>query len=100
MRVRWTPEASSNLKEIVLYIAKDSPAAASRAAEDIFRGIEQLPAFPRRGRPGREPGTRELVLFPSPYLAVYRVKGSVIEILRIWHGAQDRERSPRSGSDI
>ena len=32
----------------------------------------------------------ELVLFPLPYVAVYRVKESTIEILHIWHGAQNR----------
>jgi toxin ParE1/3/4 len=53
--------------------------------------IEQLHAFPRRGRVGREEGTRELVLSLLPYIVVYRVRESAVEILQIWHAAQDRE---------
>jgi len=53
--------------------------------------IEQLHAFPRRGRVGREEGTRELVLSLLPHIVVYRVRESAVEILQIWHAAQDRE---------
>lgn len=46
--------------------------------------------FPRRGRPGRQKNTRELVAMP-PYIIVYRVTGTeTVTILRIWHFAQDR----------
>jgi toxin ParE1/3/4 len=46
--------------------------------------------FPYRGRPGRQAGTRELVVMP-PYLIVYRVSGTeAVMILRVWHAAQDR----------
>jgi toxin ParE1/3/4 len=45
-------------------------------------------SFPRRGRPGKKEGTRELVLTSLPYLVAYRIRGEVIEFLRILHGAQ------------
>jgi plasmid stabilization system protein ParE len=32
--------------------------------------------------------TRELVIPGLPYLAVYRLKGDVIEVSRVLHGAQ------------
>ena len=56
----------------------------------IYERIEELTAFPNRGRIGRRPGTRELVLTPLPFIAVYRVKDSTVEILQIRHGAQNR----------
>jgi toxin ParE1/3/4 len=90
MDIRWTPEASSSLEHISLHIAEDNPEAALRTVRTIFERIEYLVAFPRRGRVGREEGTRELVLSPLPYIAVYRVTDSTVEILQIWHGAQDR----------
>lgn len=46
--------------------------------------------MPNRGRIGREDGTRELVISGLPYIAVYRIKGEAIEVLHIYHGAQDR----------
>ncbi len=47
-----------------------------------------LPTFPYRGRPGKKEGTREIVLFPLPYIVVYQITGDVIHIARILHGAQ------------
>jgi len=46
--------------------------------------------FPNRGRQGRVEGTRELVLAPLPFIVVYRVKTDAVEIVRVYHGAQDR----------
>ena len=43
------------------------------------------------GRLGEEPGTRELAI-ESTFVVPYRVREEVIEIIRIWHGAQDRSR--------
>jgi plasmid stabilization system protein ParE len=90
MDIRWTPEANSNLEQIGLRIARDNPEAALKTIGIIFERIEQLTIFPHRGRSGRDPGTRELVLAPLPYVAVYRVTDSVVEVLHIWHGAQSR----------
>jgi len=90
MEVRWTPEASSRLELIKRRIENDSPEAALRTVVAIFESIEKLSSFPYRCRVVREPGTRELVIPGLPYIAVYRVRESVIEILQIWHGAQSR----------
>ena len=38
-------------------------------------------------RPGRVPGTRELVAHPN-YIVVYRVKGNQVEIVSILHARQ------------
>lgn len=34
--------------------------------------------------------TRETLFLPTPYVAVYRVKEQTIEVMRIYHSAQDR----------
>jgi plasmid stabilization system protein ParE len=49
-----------------------------------------LRSSPYRSRAGREEGTRELILPRLPYIVVYRVKEIDIEILHIYHGAQNR----------
>jgi len=89
MDIRWTTDASADLEHISIRIAKDNPEAALKTARTIFQRIEQLVTFPHSGRIGREEGTRELVFSPLPYIAVYRLQESTIEILHIWHGAQD-----------
>jgi toxin ParE1/3/4 len=86
-RIRWTPEASGQLEASVKYIEQDNPDAARRVAQAVLDRIEQLARFPDIGRPGEVRGTRELVR--SPYVIVYRYNDEIVEILYIWHGAQD-----------
>jgi toxin ParE1/3/4 len=47
-----------------------------------------LTHFRTAGRPGRVEGTRELVLAPLPFVAVYEVLENEVQVLRILHGAQ------------
>jgi len=90
MRIRWTAPGAQDLYTIASYIRRDNPEAARNVAKRIYDTCSSLIHAPSRGRTGKEPDTRELVLSPLPYIAVYRVRESVIEILRIWHGAQQR----------
>jgi addiction module RelE/StbE family toxin len=89
MQIRWTKPASSDLFNIVRRIQQDNPAAAARIAAAIYDGCGKLSEFPRLGRPGRVEGTRELVCPPLPYVVVYRVQEPCVEILRVYHGAQN-----------
>lgn len=89
MRIRWTPSAVGDLIQISDYISEhDGAALARRVALTIYEGINSLVRFPHLGRVGRKSGTRELPLHGLPYLAVYRVRSEVVEIIRILHGAQ------------
>jgi toxin ParE1/3/4 len=74
------------------YIAQENPGAAFRLDEEIELQVRQLRDHPMMGRPGRQPGTRELVIGRTPFIAVYRVTRSRVEILRILHGAQQWPR--------
>lgn len=89
MRLRWTTPAAQDLYKIVRHIQKDNREAAAKVAGILFDGCATLRQFPRRGRKGRIEGTRELVFSGLPYIAVYRIQDQDLEILRIYHGAQD-----------
>ena len=89
MQVRWSPEAADDLERIVRRIRKDNPAAARDVANTVYKGVASLKDFPRRGRAGRIEGSRELVFAPLPYIAVYRIAGQIVEVSRLYHGAQD-----------
>ena len=89
MLIRWTKPAADDLTRICDYTQEHFGAAqARRAALAIYDGAESLKTHPNRGRPGRKPSTRELVVLGLPFLIVYRVGQSVIVINRILHGAQ------------
>ena len=88
MRVRWTSDAADDLERISDYIAEDRSETARRIALDIVRSVDALETFPNRGRPGRVEDTRELVLAPLPFIAVYEVGEQEVKVLRLLHGAQ------------
>ena len=88
MRVWGLRRALANLDEEGEYIAKEDPAAAGRVVARILSAVELLKGNPAMGRPGRVPGTRELVVTETPYLVPYRVREGIVEILRVFHGAR------------
>lgn len=85
MRVRWLRTALRNLDEEASYIAADNPVAARRVVERVLAAIAQLTDHPGLGRPGRVPGTRELLVPKTRYVVPYRVRGDAVEILRVFH---------------
>lgn len=89
MRIRWTPAAAADLQHISDYLKDHHPKYQEPSLHRIYSSIQSLKEWPYRGRAGREEGTRELLFLPLPYIAVYRVKEQSIEVLRIYHGAQD-----------
>ena len=92
MRLVWTARASANLEEIADYIARDSPEAAARVTRLILSSVAHLGEHPHLGKPGRVPGTRELVIARSPYIAASRIKHGNVEILAVRHGARNWPR--------
>jgi len=87
MLVRWTTLASDDLTRITPRIRQDNPAAARKVAKTLYDSGMSLETMPDLGRSGRIAGTREFVL--APFILVYRVKEDAVEILRIYHSAQD-----------
>lgn len=90
MPVKWLRRALLNLGAEAEYVARDDPAATERVVTRIVEATEQLRKHPAMGRPGRVLGTRELVVTGTPYIVPYRVRGRVIELLRVFHGARRR----------
>jgi toxin ParE1/3/4 len=88
VQVRWLRAALANLEAEADYIACDNPAAAARTVARISDAVDKLAAMPARGRPGRVPGTRELVVPGTPYIIPYRVRRGAVEILRVFHGTR------------
>jgi toxin ParE1/3/4 len=85
----WSPEAIADIASLRDYIEQDDPAAAQRVALHIVRNVETLLSrHPEMGRPGRVPGTRELVIPRTPFIVPYRLQGDTIQVLRVFHGAR------------
>ena len=51
----------------------------------VLAGVGLLAEQPGLGRPGRVPGTRELLVPKTRYIAPYRGCDDTVEILRVFH---------------
>jgi toxin ParE1/3/4 len=87
MEIRWTRQALQNLDAIAAYIALDNPNRAVTFISEIKDKTQLLAQFPAIGRPGRVPGTRELVVHEN-YVLPYRVKDDIVQIIRVHHVAR------------
>lgn len=88
MLIKWTRAALASVDEIAGFIVKDNPTRATSFVLELQAAVSKLQAHPGMGRAGRVPGTRELVLHKN-YIAIYRVRGDDVEILRLHHAARN-----------
>ena len=89
MRLFWSRRAIDDLRAIQAFIEKNDPTAARTITLHIIDAVEtMIPTNPNVGRPGRVPGTRELVIARTSYIVPYRLHRGVIDVLRIYHGAR------------
>jgi len=87
--IEWTEQAVRQLDQARDYIAlSNSEEVAERIAKRIVTTVQQLARFPMSGRSGRVPGTRELVISNTPFIAAYAIHHDRIVILALYHGAQ------------
>lgn len=91
LAIEWRPEARNDLANIIDYIAQRNDSAALQLLQDIEDAVFKLPLQPEAYRPGRVPGTRELVVRPN-YLVVYRLTPATIEIVTVMHARQQYPR--------
>ncbi len=87
--IEWTEQATRQLDQAHDSIAlSNSEEVAERIASQIVSTMQQLTTFPMSGRSGRVPGTRQLVISNTPFIAAYAIDHDRIVILAIYHGAQ------------
>ena len=85
MRLRWLRKALRNLDDEATYIAADDAAAARLVVKRVLDAVARLADQQGLGRPGRVPGTRELIVHRTRYILPYRVRDETVEILRVFH---------------
>lgn len=84
-RVRWLQAALADLEGYAGFTAQDAPDMAQDVARSVWDAAKGLSLSPDRGRPGRVPVTRELVLTTLPMIIAYRVQDGDVQILRVLH---------------
>ena len=88
MKVVWLPRALRRLEQAKRYIEQDKPEAAIQTVRRILECANRLGQFPDLGRTGLIAGTRQLVIYGTPFILHYRVRADRMEILTLLHGAR------------
>ena len=83
MRIRWLILSLNDMKEISEFIGQRNERAAGKTVNSIRENVNKLQSHSGLGRPGRVPGTRELLI--NPFIVPYRVQKEEIQILRVLH---------------
>jgi toxin ParE1/3/4 len=91
MRVDTTDQATDDLVEAALFIAKDSISAAERFVIEVTRRYRLLAESPGLGRPREDlgPGLRSLPF--KSYIIFYREIPDGVQIVRFLSGYRDLE---------
>jgi addiction module RelE/StbE family toxin len=90
-KVIWTDEAIADLRQLVIFISNDNPAAAVKLGETLIQKSMILAAHPRLGRmlrESRKDTLRELII--PPYRLIYEIDDAVsaVYVRVLWHGAR------------
>ncbi len=85
MKIRYTPEALTNLAAIYEFLDERSPQAALRTKAAIQKVIAGLADFPDMGPATDIEGVRVLLAGRLPYWIFYRHRGGEIQVLHIRH---------------
>ena len=90
-KIIWTDEAIADLRQIVVHIAEDNPAAAVKIGEELISKSLLLAEHPRMGRTLRESKSaalREVII--RPYRLIYEIDdtSSTVRVRMLWHGAR------------
>jgi toxin ParE1/3/4 len=87
VKVRWTASARQDRIAIRDYIAADNRRAAARMDALFSESAARLADHPHLGKPGKIPGTRELIPHES-YRLVYEIDGQTVWVLALAHTAR------------
>ncbi|TCS15507.1 type II toxin-antitoxin system RelE/ParE family toxin [Caulobacter sp. BK020] len=90
-RVVRTPKANADLDDTWLQVALDNMAAADRLIDRIVARCQALGDNPRLGPARSEIAPEARMLVIGGYLALYRILGADIQIVRVVHGARRLE---------
>jgi plasmid stabilization system protein ParE len=84
MKVRFHPEARSELRRARAWYSERSPLSAAAFAREVDNAINRIVATPER-YPVAEHGTRRLVLQQFPFSLFYRAGADEVVIVAVAH---------------
>ena len=89
MKIQFAPEAETDLRDTLQYIAERNPRAAKNLGDRVLALIERLAACDFDGQQ-QQLTTGEIVhSWPvAPFRVYYQRRGDVLYVLRVYHHAR------------
>ena len=89
MRIWYSTRAQSDVEGILIYIARDNPAAAEKGRRAIVAAVKTVAGNPYLGiKNARNPNLRSHLLGRYPYRIHYVVRDQELIVLHVRHGAR------------
>ena len=92
-QVIWTEPALEDLRDIISFVAKDSPSYAAKLGARLVEAPRRLTKMPKSGGTVREfnlDHIREISV--RPYRLIYVIRADVCYVVAVVHGARDLSR--------
>lgn len=89
-RIIWRSRALDDLARIHAWLAAIEGAKPDRAIRRIRAAANTLAKLGDIGRPSRVEGVREMSVRGAAYVIAYTMRGESIDVLAVYHTAQDR----------
>lgn len=89
-RIVWRARALADLRAYHDWLLTLENANPARTMKRIRAAAQTLTRLGDIGRPSRVEGVRELSVRGAPYVIAYRMNGDEIDILAVYHTAQER----------
>lgn len=97
---RVSPEAEADLDEMESWLTRNwGPSAAANIIDAALKRIAALAEMPMSGAPRPEFGDTVRFVTSGRYVIYYEVVGEQLTVLRILHGARNREMIMRGQSE-
>jgi toxin ParE1/3/4 len=88
VRVRYNRGAAADLSEILDYLSRHNPVAASSQLAKFENTVRLIGKFPLIGKETKRPNLRQVVV--GDYLMVYEIGADVLTIHYVRHGSRKR----------
>lgn len=99
VKINWTTTALNDVREIINFIAKDSPVYAERVGISLIVSVRRLEQFPYSGRIVPEfsdESIREIIL--SSYRIIYTLRKNNCYVVSVIHANRDLLRHIEPGT--
>jgi len=94
VKIRFTPEALTEFRDVLEYIGDRSPQGAININARIQRILGNLVDHPFAGTMTSLADMRRIAVAPYPYLIFYPLQGDEVAIVGLRHAARDPASMP------